>query len=459
METANILIVEDNRIIATEIKERLLSLGYNVCDIAYNGEDGIAKAIKYKPELILMDIKLGDGIDGIEASGRIKNLLYTPVIYLTAYADEETLNRAKQTEPYGYIVKPIGEKELRSVIEISLYKHRMEQKLTVSENKYKSMVESLDGYLYIVSENKDIKYINPKLESIIGKINSETKCYKKIYGSKTECSWCSLLYASKGRIVRNEIKGFEEGKWFNQITVPVKLINGNSLIQVLLIDITEKKNQEELILGSIREKEILLNEIHHRIKNNLQIIISLVKLQSTKISSNENQKILNSLENRIKTLSLLEEHLYSTFSFNKILLGPFMHNLVSYYIQKFSFINKKINIDTNFRNLVLNIDTVIPLSLIVSELLSNSYLHAFKDLPGGNVELKLNLIENGKYLLSYKDDGVGLKKEIIENHTKTLGLELTECLTKQLGGDIKYLNNYGTGIEIEFTSSDYKRRT
>lgn len=116
-------------------------MNYDVPEIAATGKDAIQKALEVKPDIILMDIVLKGDIDGIETAARINDLFDIPVIFVTAYSDNETLQRAKKTVPYGYITKPFEDRELNSMIEISLYKHEVEKKLKESEERYRRVVE------------------------------------------------------------------------------------------------------------------------------------------------------------------------------------------------------------------------------------------------------------------------------------------------------------------------------
>ncbi len=124
-----IIIVEDEAIVASDIKETLLGLGYEVPGIAKSGEMALEKIEKFMPDLVLMDIHLATQMDGVETAGKIHTLFGIPVIYLTAYADKALLDRAKLTEPYGYVIKPYDERELHSIIEMALYKHRIEREI------------------------------------------------------------------------------------------------------------------------------------------------------------------------------------------------------------------------------------------------------------------------------------------------------------------------------------------
>lgn len=122
-----ILVVEDEHIVAMGIKKMVKSLGYTVTGVASSGEDAISKAESTFPDVVLMDIMLKGDMDGVEAAGEIKKRFDVPVVYLTAYSDNKILERAKKTEPFGYIVKPFDEKDLHSSIEIALHRHRKEK--------------------------------------------------------------------------------------------------------------------------------------------------------------------------------------------------------------------------------------------------------------------------------------------------------------------------------------------
>ena len=127
MVEGRILVVEDEHIVAMGIKKMVKSLGYTVTGVASSGEDAISKAESTFPDVVLMDIMLKGDMDGVEAAGEIRERFDIPVVYLTAYSDNKILERAKKTEPFGYIVKPFDEKDLHSSIEIALHRHRTEK--------------------------------------------------------------------------------------------------------------------------------------------------------------------------------------------------------------------------------------------------------------------------------------------------------------------------------------------
>ena len=150
-----IMIVEDEAIIAKDIKDTLLHFGYDVTKIAYSAQDAITQTPLCKPDLLIIDIMLNGDMDGIQLASKIQANHDIPIIYLTAYADEEMLKRAKITEPYGYIIKPLEDRELRTTVEIALYKYHTEKKLKESFEKLQKNLEAAVTALATAVEMRD----------------------------------------------------------------------------------------------------------------------------------------------------------------------------------------------------------------------------------------------------------------------------------------------------------------
>ena len=163
MDKLNIYIVEDESIVAKDIQNSLVKLGYNVVGISNNGADAIEKITELKPDLILMDIMIKGDLTGIDVSERIKEKLNIPVVFLTAYADEGTLSKAKITEPYGYILKPFKEIDLHSTIEMSVYKHKKDAELLKERDFLYSLVENKDetakDILFVKANSRLVKVL------------------------------------------------------------------------------------------------------------------------------------------------------------------------------------------------------------------------------------------------------------------------------------------------------------
>jgi len=215
-------------------------------------------------------------------------------------------------------------------------------------------------------------------------------------------------------------------------------------------DISQRKANEREMQESLLEKQILLKEIHHRVKNNLQVIISLLNLQSRYVTDPAILSIITESQHRVKAMALVHEQLYQTRRFAAINFRTYTESLTGNLLSTFSRprqkIETKIDID---ENVWINIDTAIPLGLIISELVSNSLKYAFPESQSGKIEISLAM-ENGKYVLVVRDDGVGLIPGFAWEESRSLGLRLIRMLTRQIDGTIEHMDGKGTGFRIEF---------
>ena len=168
MVNAQILVVEDEGIIALGVESQLKSMGYAVPALASSGEEALTKAAETQPDLVLMDIRLKGELDGIAAAEQIRCRYGIPVVYLTAHADDDTLSRAKKTEPAGYVLKPIDTRELHASIELALYKHQMERKLRQAERWLAATLKSIGEAVVATDENGHVVFINPVAEALTG---------------------------------------------------------------------------------------------------------------------------------------------------------------------------------------------------------------------------------------------------------------------------------------------------
>jgi PAS domain S-box-containing protein len=175
MTSVRILVVEDEAIVALDLRKRLSSLGYEVVDVTAQGEKAVEIARKHRPDLTLMDIRLRGEMDGIKAADIIRTELFLPVVYLTAHADNATVDRARVTEPFGYILKPFDERELRTVIEMALYKHEAEIKLRESERRYATTLASIGDGVIATDKNGAVTFLNKVAEKLTGWSSDDAK--------------------------------------------------------------------------------------------------------------------------------------------------------------------------------------------------------------------------------------------------------------------------------------------
>jgi PAS domain S-box-containing protein len=173
MTPARILILEDDRVVARDIQKQLTRIGHEVLGMAVRGEDAVALALHMRPDLVLMDIRLGGTIDGVEAATQIRRRCQSPVVFLTAYSDDDTLRRASQAEPFGYLLKPFEDSQLRTVIEMALYKHVADRKLRDSERRYATTLSSIGDAVIATDRSARVTFMNPVAVSLTGYAQEE----------------------------------------------------------------------------------------------------------------------------------------------------------------------------------------------------------------------------------------------------------------------------------------------
>jgi PAS domain S-box-containing protein len=168
MDSTRILVVEDEAIVAMDLRYKLEALGYTVPALSYSGEEAVDLADELSPDLVLMDIRLNGTLDGIDAAARIRERLDIPVVYLTAYADDSTIQRAKITEPFGYLLKPVENKELQTAVEISVHKHHLEKELKASERLLSTILASSSDAVVAAGPDGNVLFMNPVAEGLLG---------------------------------------------------------------------------------------------------------------------------------------------------------------------------------------------------------------------------------------------------------------------------------------------------
>ena len=217
---------------------------------------------------------------------------------------------------------------------------------------------------------------------------------------------------------------------------------------------------ENAIKESLEEKEILLREIHHRVKNNMQIISSLLNLQRLHVEETETLDILRESQGRVRSMAMIHEKLYQSPNFTRIDFKDYIEKLVSSLIYTYKVQGQDIKQVLEVRDVEMNIDTAIPCGLIINELITNSLKYAFpqsESNTNGIIKIELNQIED-HFKLVVLDNGVGLPPHIQPEKTETLGLQLVNNLVNQLEGTIEIDRSHGTKFTIIFTELNYKER-
>jgi two-component sensor histidine kinase len=241
-----------------------------------------------------------------------------------------------------------------------------------------------------------------------------------------------------------------DGKWFGMSLHDVKTGMGQPNGFVLtLADITDRKQAEETVRASLLEKEMLLQEIHHRVKNNLQVIVSLLGLQSQQVSDSQAQEVLQESRDRIKAMALIHENLYQERDISGVNLSAYLKTIAHQIVSGYS-LSKNIELVYTADQIGVDLNKAMPIGLILNELLTNSLKYAYDDVSRGILEVSLTKNDDIVELL-VRDNGRGLESKAMLATSKRLGWKLINLLTKQIDGKLEILwDRPGTNILISF---------
>jgi PAS domain S-box-containing protein len=341
---------------------------------------------------------------------------------------------------------------------------KSEQNLEESEKNYKSIFENTGTAMIIAEEDMTITLVNKIFENIVKQDKEDIE---------GKLNWIDILIPEdrekiqeyhrtheKSNVLDIQPKNYETKVDIDGDVVDLfatfDFIPGTRKSLISLIDITDRKRAEGLLKTSLKEKELLLREIHHRVKNSLQIISSLLSLQSSKLDDEKIIEEYKESENRIHTIALIHESLYQSTDISKIDFKDYVEILVEDIMHSFNADTNLIKTSIEIGDFELGIETAIPLGLIINELISNSLKHAFRHKKG---EITIILEKNEDlYTLTVKDNGIGLPDGFNFNNTQSLGFQLVNALVNQLDGELDVEIDNGTTIRIVFKELEYKER-
>jgi PAS domain S-box-containing protein len=332
---------------------------------------------------------------------------------------------------------------------------KIENALKKSEMKYRTIFENVQDMFYQTDNKGIITEISPSVERYSGYKPSELigRSVETLYSNPDDRQLLLNKIEENGEAVDYEIKlkTKEDNVLYVSSNVHFLYDSSKNVIGVegSLRDVTERKNIEMQLKDSLFEKEMLLKEIHHRVKNNLMIISSLLNLQSSYIKDKESQEIFKESQNRAKSMALIHERLYQSTDLKRIDFGDYIESLSSELFRTYTTQNSIIELKINVEDIFLDINTAIPLGLIVNELITNSLKHAFPN--GRNGEINVNFHKkDDNYEFILMDNGIGFPETIDYKNTESLGMQIIINLTEQIDGQIELNNENGTTFKISF---------
>ncbi len=338
---------------------------------------------------------------------------------------------------------------------------RAEDALRESEEKFRTMTEQISEMIYLTDSKGIIKYISPASVLIFGYSPQEmegkrfTKFLKKSEIPKAMKAFMNSIISGSQTIDLHLIMKHKNGSNFYGELSGQKYESESLKGTIGVIrDISARKIAEMKIESALREKEILLKEIHHRVKNNLAVLSSLINLQSKKIQTKEQalDAFMNSRD-RIHAIASVHESFYRSDDFSTIDLQSYVKKLVKDLVRIYQG-TVEITQDLHIADITIDLNRAVPCGLLLNEVVTNALKHAFKDNKKGCLTINLDTIENERVCLLVQDDGVGLPEQFISGKSGSLGMELISVLTKQLDGELTIKVENGTAFSITFPMHD-----
>lgn len=340
-----------------------------------------------------------------------------------------------------------------------------EKALRDSEEKYRTLFETDPDYTLLIGSDGIILDVNNATTNITGLSKEELIGKHFIELGMAIPEDVPTYVENISRLLKGEqIKPFEsqfrdkngEIHWGFITLTPIIKDEKISSFLAIISDFSERKIAETQLKATLQEKELLLREIHHRVKNNMQILSSLLNLQIQHEDLDDTIAVLKESQGRVKSMAMVHEKLYQSDNFSNINLKEYLINLVSDIFYSYGIKNESISFVLDLDDINIGIDTAIPLGLIINELVTNSVKYAFSN-GEGTLTIKLKSLPE-QMELTVADDGIGLPKNIVIENTKTLGLQLVNSLVGQLDGQMELNRNTGTEFKIIFKELEYKER-
>jgi len=358
----------------------------------------------------------------------------------------------------------------------NMKRKQIEAALRESEEKHRALFDTMDqGVVYQDVEGKIIsanpaaeRLLGLSLDQLVGRTSLDPRWHTvhedgSDFSGETHPSMVALRTGEEVKaVVMGVFKNRTDGyRWLNIYATPQFRSGEDTPYQVYTTfdDISERKLTENRINASLKEKELLLGEIHHRVKNNMMVVCSLLRLQGDKIEDKKLVDIFKESENRIRSMSMVHEKLYQTKDFANVNFAEYVRSLTNILCGVYTVNPKKVKLKIDIEDVKLDIENAIPCGLLINELVSNSMKHAFPDEREGNIDISLRSISEDELELIIADNGVGMPEDIDIKKTGSMGLQLVKVLVDhQLGSKIEIDRTAGTQFHIKLKRKKYKKR-
>ncbi len=491
-----VLVVEDNLEMGRFITETLG--GEYRTATARDGREGLEMALALRPDLILSDVMMPrmSGDELVRALRSHPELEGTPVVLLTAKADDALRVKLLRDGAQDYLLKPFSAEEVRvragnlitmkrarEVLQVELASQsqdvealarevtvRKRELLTTlvalreSEERFRFLVESVKDYAmflldpdgYVVSWNAGAERMTGYgADEIMGQHVSRLHPPEDVRSGMPrrglQAAGAAGRFETEGWAVRKDGSRF----WADTILTPLYDGRGGlrNLVQVTR-DNSERRHSQEQITRSLNEKEVLLKELHHRVKNNLQLISSLLNLQAASVEDPQARSLFAESQSRIRSMALIHEILYASEDLAKVNFGEYVPRLVAHLCRSYAVEREAVDLHIHADEVLVAADKAIPGGLIINELVANALKHAFPAGTRGEIRIDFHRDGGGKCELIIRDTGVGFPADLDVRNAQSAGLQLVSTLVDQLGGNVEYRSDRGAQVTMGFPGLD-----
>jgi PAS domain S-box-containing protein len=491
-DKVNILMVDDQPAKLLSYESILSELGENLIK-AGSGREALEYLLKTDVAVVLMDVSMPE-LDGFQLAEMIHQhprYQKTAIIFISAVhlTDLDQL-KGYQHGAVDYISVPVVPELLRAKVSVfaELYRktqqlerlnRELEQRvaertaeleasamrLRESEESFRAIFENAGIGISVLNRDTKLLKVNPAMQEMFGYSAAEVLNMEMAactYPDDVLCDVDLFQEVFAGRLDRYQVEKRYIRKggdllWGRFTATAIKDAAGQPQFVIgMLEDITERKltevqlrTGEERLKAALHEKEVLLKEIHHRVKNNLQIIASLLALESDQLKDPNDLALFEDTQHRVKSMALIHESLYRTGDLAHFNFARYVDGLCSDLLQSYADGTSHIRLHTELDELTFDVDTAVPCGLILNELLTNALKYAFPDGRSGDISIGLRG-EAGHVTLSVRDTGIGFPADLDFRHTESLGLQLVSMLTEQLGGTMTLSRECGTAFVVTF---------
>ena len=457
-----ILVVDDNPLVLLGTSRVLRAAGYTVIE-ASTGEEGLRLVRERRPDLVLMDVCL-PGISGLEAVQEIKAdpelaTIFVVIISASATSSERQAG-GLDVGAEGYIVRPIPYQELLARVNAFLRQKKIADALRASEALFASSFEFAPIGMALATIDGRWMKVNRVFCELLGR--SESQLLGVAARDITHPEEVEADREKHRRLLAGEIRAYQlESRYVHldghviNVSVSVSLLrdaqNEPDYLIIQIQDITERLWAKAQMAAALEKEAILRREMHHRVKNNLQLISSLLYLQSQQSRDLPAQEALRDSQLRVRSIALIHERLYASKDLLDVNFGEYVRKLAVDLFTAYQTSEDGVALAVFSEDVALDLEHAIPCGFIVNELVSNALKHAFPSGRKGEISIRLESIGHGADLaLSVHDDGVGLPAHFDWDKGQTLGLKLVRDLTRQLAGTLRFQSEHGTLVKVTF---------